>query len=110
MGEIINLANLGVVDRTGVKVIGLIDGSRIICQECADDNGVGALEPYRLLTRPVGDDAISIEMIDFVVGAGASPKLTLNPTAIAFRYVPDDKLLSGYADHVAKARRISNKR
>lgn len=100
---VMDFSKIGSIKRQSIVVMGLLDGTRIVA-ELKSDDGVSAIvaNPLRLIIKPLGDDKISVQMIDFVVGADESTasRIAIRATAIIFTYTPDESIVDGYCEHV----------
>lgn len=101
--SVMDLSRIGSIKRQSIVVMGLLDGTRIVA-ELKSDDGVSAIvaNPLRLIIQPIGGDKISVQMIDFAVGAdeAASSRIAIRATAIIFTYTPDESIADGYCEHV----------
>ncbi len=102
ISNIIDISTLGRVARESVCVYGLINGQKIIAQKVCE-SPLKLKDAYNLMLRPVGVNELSVELLDLIIGIddNASPEIEFNSAAIMYQYKPDEKLLDGYAKHVA---------
>ena len=102
--SVMDLSQIGKIKRDSVCVLGLLDGTRIIAQKISEDAANIILEhPLRLIIQPVSQDSISLRLIDFIVGASPdTTKVSIKLHAVICEYLPDNDLIDGYADHVAR--------
>lgn len=102
--SVMDLSQIGKIKRDNVTVLGLLDGTRIIAQKISEDGVNVVLEhPLRLIIQPAGQDSISLRLIDFIVGGSPDiTKVAIKTHAIICEYLPDNDLIDGYADHVAR--------
>lgn len=97
-----DLSKLTTIDKDALIILGLLDGCRIIGQKLSEtENDISLNKPLRIIMRPAGDGRIALDLIDFVIGSREGASIAIKQSAVALRYLPDNAIIQGYADHIA---------
>lgn len=95
------------IDKDKVRIIVLIDGSRIIAQvHSSDQNIIKMDKPIRIIIRPINNGRISVDMMTFLVGAKIH-SVDVNVNSIMYSYIPDENIFTLYMDALKQNQLLS---